>query len=120
LFGCNTGNSRSADEVKLPAKKILKQKPLKNKNPKDLAMQEKLHGIWKSNHEPVAIQLFEDGSYRRFIPGGFAEPDAPEEEFDNGVWFVDNGNLSLQSESGQKEDFVTQLDRGRVALFWQY
>lgn len=118
LFGCNANsNSRSADEVKFTTKKILKQNALKNKNPKDFAVQEKLQGIWKSNHESVAIELFEDGSYRRFIPGGYAEPDTPEEEFDNGIWFVEDGFLSLQSESGQKESLFLSWIEDELLYF---
>jgi hypothetical protein len=52
------------------------------------------------------MQFFEDGSYRRFIPADQNEPDAPEEEFDNGKWTVDAGLLLLNSASGDKEKII--------------
>jgi hypothetical protein len=77
-----------------------------NKNPKDVQMMAKLEGVWQSNHLPTAMQFFEDGSYRRYIPGEQNDPDATEEEHDNGSWNVEAGMLLLKSENGKRERLV--------------
>jgi hypothetical protein len=107
LFSITSCENNSVEEVNTDSKnKQTVKKVSTNKNPKDVQMITKLEGVWQSNHEPVAMQFFEDGSYRRYIPGGQDEPDAPEEEHDNGRWTVDAGQLILNSENGKKEQII--------------
>jgi hypothetical protein len=104
FISCENNNAKPIDEDKKDPQKV--KKVVTNKNPKDVQMMQKLEGIWQSNHEPVAMQFFEDGSYRRFIPADQNEPEVPEEEFDNGKWTVDAGLLLLNSQSGEKEKII--------------
>jgi hypothetical protein len=107
LFTFTACNSEPAEVVKKIADDVESVKKVStNKNPKDVQMITNLEGVWQSNHEPVAIQFFEDGSYRRYIPSGQNEADAPEEEHDNGSWTVDAGKLILKSETGKQEKIV--------------
>ena len=107
LFILNACNS---DQVEAEQKDAVKDKTEKkistNKNPKDVQMMAKLEGVWQSNHLPTAMQFFEDGSYRRYIPGEQNDPDATEEEHDNGSWNVEAGQLLLKSENGKRERLV--------------
>jgi hypothetical protein len=100
--------SETTEQVNNDKKEKTSKKVSTNKNPKDVQIMTKLEGVWQSNHEPAAIQFFEDGSYRRYIPAGQSdEADATEEEeHDNGSWTVDAGFLLLKSESGQMEKIV--------------
>jgi hypothetical protein len=104
FISCKNNDVKANNDDKKDQQKV--KKVVTNKNPKDVHMMQKLEGIWQSNHEPVAMQFFEDGSYRRFIPADQNEPDAPEEEFDNGKWTVDAGLLLLNSASGDKEKII--------------
>jgi hypothetical protein len=75
-------------------------------SPLDEKSRERLYGVWLSNYEPTAMQFFEDGSYRRYIPGEQNDPESTEEEHDNGSWNVEAGQLLLKSENGKRERLV--------------
>jgi hypothetical protein len=107
FISCNS-NTVEPKEKQLSGKIInaSAKKTRTNENPLDESIKEKLHGIWQSNHEPAAMQFFEDGSFRRYIPEGAMDPESPEEEFDNGIWKIEDGQLSLKSESGEKQKIL--------------
>lgn len=104
LGSCNTDRAQSVNNDQ--NKEKTEKKVSTNKNPKDVQMIAKLEGVWQSNHLPTAMQFFEDGSYRRYIPGEQNDPDATEEEHDNGSWNVEAGQLLLKSENGKRERLV--------------
>jgi hypothetical protein len=107
LFTFTACNSEPAVDVKKIANNGESVKKVStNKNPKDVQMMAKLEGVWQSNHLPTAMQFFEDGSYRRYIPSEQNDPDATEEEHDNGSWNVEAGLLLLKSENGKRERLV--------------
>ncbi len=114
---CTTGEGKSADEIQLLGKAVNNKKTITNKSPKDISMKEKLHGIWQSNHEPSAMQFFEDGSFRQYIPEGFTEPDSPEEEFDSGSWTIENGHLILKSDNGKKHNIQISWVEEKLIYF---
>jgi hypothetical protein len=114
---CTSEEGKSAQDIQLSGKAVNNKKTLTNKSPKDISMKEKLHGIWQSNHEPSAMQFFEDGSFRQYIPGGFTEPDSPEEEFDSGSWTVENGFLLLKSDNGKKHNIQISWVEEKLIYF---
>jgi hypothetical protein len=106
LFACKT----DADQKKLVSASqnnsvanVSKNKKT-NVSPLDEKSRERLYGVWLSNYEPTAMQFFEDGSFRRYIPNTFSEQEQlDEEDLDNGTWTVENGSLSLRSSAGDKQ-----------------
>lgn len=119
IFACNSEadnenlNSTAENKGTKAQKKILK-----NVNPKDESLRDKLYGVWRSNHEPTAMQFFEDGSFRFFIPTEYHEQDSTmEEDLDFGTWTVLNGKLVLKSEKGENQDIVITWINDQLIYF---
>jgi hypothetical protein len=106
IISCNQeAEDNKENEIVKKNNSTSSSKVRKNVNPKDENFRNKIYGVWRSNHEPTAMQFFEDGSFRFFIPSDFNEQDSiAEEDLDFGTWTILNGKLALKSEKGENQD----------------